>query len=217
MINIIHNIPLIEDVFKYDIIIVGTGIHNTLGNGFQYDIKINFPFVEDIVKKTPYADIRKLGTVKVIPGTPCFCVGFIHKGGYRKDLTPDYLCYDSLKDVISLVDDNFKNKKIATTLIGCSQFDGNGNKENVLNIFNNLSGNNEYFIYDYEQQDYREKNNEIWAKITKMVGKIPYEKLRQLKNEYIRQRKNGIYITSENNTKIKCKSLIELINQIEKN
>ena len=192
-INIISDIPLIEDVFKYDIIIIGTGIYNALGNGFQYDIKINFPLVESAVKKTPYADIRKLGTVTVIPGEPTFCVGFIHKGGFRKDLTPDFLSYESLQEVLSLIDENFENKKIATTLIGCSLFDGNGDKEKVLDFFKKLSSKNEYFIYDYEQKDYRTIHNELWGQITALVGKIPYCKLRQLKDEYIEQRKNGIF------------------------
>jgi hypothetical protein len=192
-INIISNRFLIEDVFNYDIIIVGTGIHNALGNGFQYDIKINFPPVEDAIKKTPYADARKLGTVIVIPGKPIFCVGFIHKGGYRKDIVPDYLNYDALKDVLYLIDDNFQNKKIATTLIGCSKFDGNGDRNKILELFNGLSEKNEYFIYDYEQRDYREVHNEKWAEITALVGKIPHAELRKLKDEYIKIRKYGIH------------------------
>jgi hypothetical protein len=188
----IHNKPLIEDIFDYDLIIVGTGIHNALGNGFQYDVKINFPQVEKIVKQTPYADVRKLGSVTVVNENPIFCVGFIHKGGYRKDLNPDYLDYKALEDVLNLIDSNFENKKIATTLLGCSQYDGNGNKEKVLEIFNKLS-NNDFFIYDYEQRDYREINNEKWAEITSLVGKIPYQELRKLKDEYIKIRKFGIH------------------------
>lgn len=188
----IHNKPLIEDIFDYDLIIVGTGIHNALGNGFQYDVKINFPQVEEIVKQTPYADVRKLGSVTVVNENPIFCIGFIHKGGYRKDLNPDYLDYKALEDVLNLIDSNFENKKIATTLLGCSQYDGNGNKEKVLEIFNKLS-NNDFFIYDYEQRDYREINNEKWAEITSLVGKIPYQELRKLKDEYIKIRKFGIH------------------------
>jgi hypothetical protein len=161
-IHIITEKSLIEDIFKYDIILVGTGIHNALGNGFQYDIKINFPFVEKAVKKTPYADSRKLGTVIVVNYNPIFCIGFIHKGGYRKDLTPDYLDYDSLTNILKLIDENFEGKKIATTLIGCSKYDGNGDKNKVLEIFNLFLSKNEYFIYDYEQRDYREVNNEKW-------------------------------------------------------
>ena len=192
-ITLVHDKPLIEDIFNYDIIIVGTGVHNALGNGFQYDVKINFPLVEYVVKQTPYADPRKMGTVSVINETPIFCVGFIHQGGYRKDLTPDYLNYDAVRDVLHLVDTNFKEKKIATTLIGCSLFDGNGDKNQVLEIFNGLSDNNEYFIYDYEQRDYREVHNEKWAEITALVGKIPHEELRKLKDEFIKIRKYGIH------------------------
>lgn len=193
MVTIVKDKPLIEDVFNYDIIIVGTGIHNTLGNGFQHDIKINFPFVEDALKKTPYADKRKLGTVTVVKSTPLYCLGFIHSGGYRKDLNPVYLDYQALNDVLHLIDNNFKNKRIASSFIGCSQFDGNGDKERVLDIFNNLTGENEYFLYDYEQRDYREVNNEKWAEIIAQVGKIPHEELRKLKNEYIKIRKYGIW------------------------
>lgn len=192
-INIIHNKHLIEDIFDYDVIVLGTGIHNALGNGFQYDVKINFPIVEETVKKTPYADPRKLGTVTVISGKPVFCVGFIHQGGYRKDLTPDYLNYDSLKEVLSLIDENFENKRIACPLIGCSKYDGNGDENTVLTLFKALSDRNEYFIYDYEQRDYREVNNEKWNEIISKVGKIPYEELRRLKDEYIKIRKYGIH------------------------
>lgn len=191
--NFIHDIPLIEDVFNYDLILFGTGIHNSLGNGFQYDMKINFPIIEETVKKSPYADTRKLGTVEVINHKPIFCVGYIHKGGYRKDINPDYLDYDALKDVLFLIDYNFTGKRIAMPLIGCSKFDGNGDKEKVINLINNLSNKNEYFIYDYEQRDYREINNEKWAEITSKVGKIPYSELRRLKDEYIKIRKYGIH------------------------
>lgn len=154
--------------------------------------------MEESVKKTPYADVRKLGTVIVINGSPIFCVGFIHQGGYRKDLKPDFLNYDALANVLTLVDENFSGKKIATTLVGASQFDGNGDKDKILDIFNGLSKKNEYFIYDYEQRDYREVNNEKWSKIIEQVGKIPYKELRQLKDEYIKIRKYGIHGSKKN-------------------
>ena len=120
-------------------------------------------------------------------------MGFIHQGGYRKDLTPDYLNYDSLKNVLSLIDENFENKRIACPLIGCSKYDGNGDENAVLTLFKALSDRNEYFIYDYEQRDYREVNNEKWNEIISKVGKIPYEELRRLKDEYIKIRKYGIH------------------------
>lgn len=192
-ITIVENKELIEDIFQYDVIIVGTGIHNSLGNGFQHDVKINFPFVEAALKKTPYADARKLGTVTVVDSTPLFCLAFIHKGAYRKDLNPAFLDYNALREVLHLIDKNFQKKRIATSFIGCSQFDGNGEKDKVLELFNGLSNENEYFIYDYEQRDYREVNNEKWARIIAQVDKLSYQEFRHLKDEYIKIRKYGIW------------------------
>lgn len=187
------DVPLIEEIFQYDIIIVGTGIHNSLGNGFQHDVKINFPFVEKTVKEGKYGDARKLGTVTVVSSKPMFCIAYIHKGGYRKDLNPVYLDYDALKECINMIDENFHGKKIATTLIGCCSFDGNGEWEKVEKFFLELNTDNEYHVYDYEQRDYRQVNNEKWAKIVEQIGKIPYEEMRKLKDEYIKERKYGIY------------------------
>ena len=192
-IEMIHDKPLIEDIFEYDLIIVGTGIYNTLGNGFQYDIKINFPNVNKIIKETPYGDKRKLGTVTIVNDKPIFCLGFIHKGGFRKDLQTEYLDYNALTNVLSLIDENFKNKKIATTLIGSSKFDGNGDKDKILGIFQQLSDKNMYYLYDYEQRDYRIVHNEMWREIMELKDKIPYQEFRQMKDNYIALRKHGIY------------------------
>ena len=106
--------------------------------------------------------------------------------------------YNSLKEVLNLIESNFKDKCIGTTLLGCSKYDGNGDRNAVLDLFNEIAIKNKYFIYDYEQRDYREVNNEKWNKIIDLVGKIPYEELRRLKDEYIHTRKFGIY----NNKKI---------------
>lgn len=192
-IEMIHDKPLIEDIFEYDLIIVGTGIYNTLGNGFQYDIKINFPNVNKIIKETPYGDKRKLGTVTIVNDKPIFCLGFIHKGGFRKDLQTEYLDYNALTNVLSLIDENFENKKIATTLIGSSKFDGNGDKDKILEIFQQLSDKNMYYLYDYEQRDYRIVHNEMWREIMELKDKIPYQEFRQMKDNYIALRKYGIY------------------------
>lgn len=192
-IEMIHDKPLIEDIFEYDLIIVGTGIYNTLGNGFQYDIKINFPNVNKIIKETPYGDKRKLGTVTIVNDKPIFCLGFIHKGGFRKDLQTEYLDYNALTNVLSLIDENFENKKIATTLIGSSKFDGNGDKDKILGIFQQLSDKNMYYLYDYEQRDYRIVHNEMWREIMELKDKIPYQEFRQMKDNYIALRKHGIY------------------------
>ena len=122
----------------------------------------------------------------------------------KKFLSTKYESFDIITDIgsginytkpglLKLIEKNFENKRIGTTLLGSSNYDGNGNREEILNIFNDVVSKNEYFIYDYEQRNYREVNNEKWRKITELVGKIPYEELRKLKDEYIHTRKYGIY------------------------
>ena len=93
----------------------------------KYDVKINFPKVEKAVKKTPYADVRKLGTVTVINDKPIFCVGFIHKGGYRKDVNPDFLDYNSLKESLNDYNNNpiyYISKEDGNNLI-CNYIESN--------------------------------------------------------------------------------------------
>ena len=108
MITIIKDMPLINDVFNYDVILVGTSILNSLGNGFQHQVKINFPVVDKINKTTNYGDNRKLGTVKVIDSTPIFCLCYINKSKRRPDLIPDYLNYEALENCLKLINENFK-------------------------------------------------------------------------------------------------------------
>ena len=42
-------------------------------------------------------------------------------------------------------------------MLGCSRFDGNGDKEKVLKIFNNCLTNVDVTIFDYFQQSRNEK------------------------------------------------------------
>ena len=106
MVTIIKDIPLINDVFKYDVILVGTSINNALGNGFQRQVRINFPIVDKINKSTNYGDPRKLGTVKVIGTTPIFCLCYINRSKRRPDINPEYLNYESLENCLKLVNEN---------------------------------------------------------------------------------------------------------------
>mgnify|MGYP003315693030 CR=1 FL=1 len=45
----------------------------------------------------------------------------------------------------------YKGKTIACPLLGCSRFDGNGNREKVLEIINNTIKDVNLIIYDYEK------------------------------------------------------------------
>lgn len=210
MITIVKDKPLINEVFNYDVILVGTGILNALGNGFQHQIKVNFPEVDKVNKSTNYGDARKLGTVKVISLTPVFCLLYIFKSKQRPDKIPDYLDYDALKNCISLINNNFKGKRIATTFIGASKFDGNGDKQRILEILENEAKDVDIFLYDYDQIDKNEDRNRRWRNITSQIGKITTEKYRELKKQYHWENTYGIYKPiPENMTEYELKQFIK--------
>ena len=193
MITIIKDKELINDVFNYDIILVGTSIMNSLGNGFQHQIKTNFPIVEKINKSTNYGDKRKLGSVKVINTEPMFCLLYINCGRRRPDINPEYLDYDALETSMRLINENFKGKRIASTIIGLDKFEGDGNRERIMAIIENNSSNIDLFLYDYSQVDFEDERNSRWNNIVSQIGKISREEYEKLKKEYVWQNAFGIF------------------------
>lgn len=193
MITVIENRQLIKDVFNYDIILIGTSIMNSLGNGFQYQMKISFPEVDKANKATNYGDKRKLGTVKVINTQPIVCLLYISKGGYRKDIIPEYIDYESLESCIKLINDNFKGKRIASTIIGLSEYEGGGNKEKIIDILEKNSNDIELFLYDMEQYDFIKERDSRWKNIVSQIDSISREEYENLKKEFFWQNAFGIH------------------------
>lgn len=193
MLTIIENEQLINHVFDYDVILVGTSIMNALGNGFQYQIRVNFPEVDKANKATKYGDLRKLGTVKVVNTNPIFCLLYISKGGYRKDIKPEYIDYAAFEDTMKLINENFKGKRIASTIIGMNQYEGGGDKEKLLNIIKRNSENIELFLYDCEQYDYAKERDSRWKNIVSQIGKIEHGEYEKLKKQFFWQNAFGIY------------------------
>ena len=185
MINVVENKQLIYDINQYDVILIGTSINNALGNGFQYQIKKSFPEVDIANKNTPYGDIRKLGTVQVVKKyNKIFCLCYINKSRRRPDLCPDYLDYQALESCMQIINNNFQNKKIASTILGHSLYEGDGDKERIMEIINNNSNNINLTLYDYQQPDYKQEQNERWQKIKDAIGKISTEEYREMKKLY---------------------------------
>lgn len=193
MITIIENKELIHDVFNYDVILVGTNTMNSLGNGFQHQIKINFPMVDKINKSTNYGDKRKLGTVKVVVGTPIFCLLYINGGRFRPDINPDYLNYTALEECLHLINENFKGKRIASTIIGLDKFEGDGNRERIMEIIERNSNNIELFLYDFKQMDVTEERNMRWDAMVSKIKDISREEYEKMKKEYIWTNAYGIF------------------------
>jgi hypothetical protein len=153
LITLIKDIDLITDVEKYDVILVGTNVYHTMGNGFQKKIRLKYPQSYSLNLETKYGDKSKIGTrATTVTGIPKFSLCFITNGyNFRPDLTPDYLDYDGLMNCIKTANIEFSGLNVATTMIGGSKFDGNGNIDKIMHILKNNSDRMNLFIYDYEQ------------------------------------------------------------------
>lgn len=191
MIKIVKDRDLIYEVYDYDLILVGTSIMNNLGNGFQYKVGLNFPNVYDAAKTaTKYGDVRKLGKVSIIEGSPSFALCYITKGRYRPDIIPDALDYDALKHCLEIISKHYGNLRIASTVLGNSQYEGGGDKEKIFEVFNNILGNCDVTIYDYQQISINDEKKQSWKKVVESVGTDEYE---EVKKSYFWTWGAGIY------------------------
>jgi hypothetical protein len=160
MLKIVENEDIMEHISEYDVILIGTNVYCTLSQGVQRDIALNYPYVREKNFQTKYGDIDKMGTILecTADNEPFISLLYICRGYPCKKVNgDDYLSYESLEKCLKLINIKYKGLKIACPLLGCSRFDGNGNKEKVLEIFNNCLKNVDITIYDYFQQSRNEK------------------------------------------------------------
>lgn len=197
MINIIKDEDLYSHIGEYDVVLVGTNIYCTMPHGIQLKVMLNYPYVYDKNLETKYGDPEKLGTILECKseGEPTFCLCFICKGNFRPDLQKDYLSYESLEKCLKLVNVLYSGKNVATTLIGGSKFDGNGDRDKILEIFNNCITDANLTIYDYHQKSRDEELTELLKKESEVKNTdrtAYYEMVRQRKKEAEeRFKKNG--------------------------
>ena len=166
MINIIKDVDLYEHVDEYDAVLIGTNTYCTMSQGIQLQVMLNYPYVYDKNLETKYADPEKLGTIIDCKsdGEPTFCLCFICGGNFRPDLQKDYLSYESLEKCLRLVNLLYRGKKIAAPLLGASRFDGNGDRDKIMEIFNNTIKDVDLTIYDYHQKSRAEQMKEVREK-----------------------------------------------------
>jgi len=164
MINVIKDEDIYLHFCDYDIILIGTNIYCTMSQGIQLKVMLNYPYVYEKNLETKYGDMDKMGTILECKSEnePTFCLCFIAKGyNFRPDLEKDYLSYDALENALKLVNIKYKGKKIACPLLGSSRFDGNGDKERIMEIFNKSLTNVDVTIYDYFQKSRAEEMKEV--------------------------------------------------------
>lgn len=86
-------------------------------------------------------------------GFPTFILCYVNNGiNTRPDVKADFLSYDSLENCLKIVNVLYKGKHLASTLLGSSKFDGNGDKEKIRNIITTSLTDVDLTIYDYEQK-----------------------------------------------------------------
>ena len=158
---------------------------------------LNYPYVQEENMKTKYGDKKKLGTVLDCKekGKPTFILMYVYEGNFRPDKNKEYVSYESVEKCFKIINILYKDKKLASTIIGASKFDGNGDKNKLLKIIENNSSNINITIYDYEQKSRSEELKEQYEKEKKIKEtdlEAYYEAVKERKEKAkIRRQKNG--------------------------
>lgn len=187
--QIISNRDLIWDIEKYDVILVGTSIYCMLSNGFQSKVKNKYPFIEEENNKTRYGDYRKLGTRLTLQQDNSPIISLLYICGYpnKNRVTVDYT---SLETCLRTAEAEFRGKKIATTILGSSKFDGNGDKKKCQKLLDSIFDN--IFVYDYTQLSKEDeiRINKQKIDLYKDVDYKKYCSLKKKENEILK----GLYL-----------------------
>lgn len=198
MITWIKDTDLFNCLSDYDIILVGTNLYWTMSQGLQLQVMLNYPYVFNKNQSTKYGDVEKLGTILECssPNQPTFCLCFICEGyNFRPDLKTEYISYEALEKCLKLVNIKYKGKKIASPLLGYSQFEGNGKRDVITDIYNRCLSDVDITIFDYEQKSRADmvkimylKEQEVKYKDREKYYQMVAERKRQAEERF---KKNG--------------------------
>ncbi len=199
----VKNEPIINHIFEHEVILYPMNIYSSTRNGFRHEIEVNFHKVSEEERKTPYGDRRKYGTIfSSEESGVTFVACYMYKTNYKKDGV-DTVDYESLKKCLSDVAFLFKGKNIATTVLGATEWDGNGNSRQIRDIIKSKLGDLNVTLYDFKQEDYALVKFREIAKLHKerKEGKISKEEYRKKREQIQWERKNGIYNKRYGNSK----------------
>ena len=186
MLKIIKDKDPIWETDNFDVILIGTSIYNQLNGGFQSKIKYKYPIVDEKNRETIYADFSKLGTRITINDTPIISLMYIC--GYPRP-NIDTVDYDSLTKCLLTANAEFRGKKIMATIIGSSQFDGNGDKDKCLKIIKDSTKDLDITLYDYEQKKRIDEIREqkMYLKSLQYTDIEKYNKLKNVFDLYLKK------------------------------
>lgn len=188
MIKVENGEDLYNHINEYDVTLIGVDIYCNMSQGLQRKVMLNYPYVLDANMKTRYADKGKMGSILECKkeGNPTFVLLFINEGNFRPDLKKESVSYTSLEKCMKIINILYKGKKIACTLLGASRFDGNGDKEKILEILSTNSSNIDLTVYDYEQLSRSEELKKIRIeeiKLKEIDADAYYETVKKRKAE----------------------------------
>lgn len=185
MLNFVKNRDAIWETDNYDVVLVGTTIYCMLTNGFQSKMRLKYPFIEAADDSTNYGDKRKLGKRLTIDGKPTISLLYIAKFPHANR---DYLDYDALEHSLATANAEFRGKRVLTTVLGCSRFDGNGDRERVIPIMERFMKDMDVDVYDYLQIPKRDEISMYYKKIKAFenTDKERYEQLWPIRKELIK-------------------------------
>lgn len=186
MLKIIKDKDPIWDTDKFDVILIGTSIYNQLNGGFQSKMKYKYPIVDEKNRETKYADFSKLGTRITINDTPIISLMYIC--GYPRP-NIDTVDYDSLTKCFLTANAEFRGKKVMATILGSSQFDGNGDKDKCLKIIEDTTKDLDITLYDYEQKKRADEIREqkMYLKSLQYTDIEKYNKLKNVFDLYLKK------------------------------
>lgn len=186
MLKIIKDKDPIWDTDKFDVILIGTSIYNQLNGGFQSKMKYKYPIVDEKNRETKYADFSKLGTRITINDTPIISLMYIC--GYPRP-NIDTVDYDSLTKCLLTANAEFRGKKVMATILGSSQFDGNGDKDKCLKIIEDSTKDLDITLYDYDQKKRADEIREqkMYLKSLQYTDIEKYNKLKNVFDLYLKK------------------------------
>lgn len=186
MLKIVKDKDPIWDVDNFDVLLIGTSTYNQLNGGFQSKVKYKYPIVEEENNKTKYADTSKLGTRLTIYGRPT--ISLMYVCGYPRPNT-ETVNYEALERCLRTANAEFKGKKVLTTIVGASPFDGNGNKDRCLEIIEESTSDLEIWVYDYKQKKRKDEIEEqrCYLKSLQHTNEDKYNKLKAVFDLYLKK------------------------------
>ena len=182
--KIIKDKEPIFETEKYDVILVGTSICDTLYNGFQAKIANKYPYISEENHKQPYADSRRLGTRLTVKreNNPIISLLYICRYPQKLKMTLDY---SALKQCLETAALEFKNKRVLTTVLGGTIFDGKGNKKRIINMMAKAFEGLDVDVYDYKQTYIIKETNAKMKELTEIGVTDSQKRIEILKQLYL--------------------------------